>query len=134
MSRDFVFAVALLLVVTSRVLSPQYMIWLLGLAAVVLTAGSSALRRPAWMIVAAAAITASAYGPLGTYNSTYNPYGSPFIMLIRNLALLVAAIDACIAMVALVRQRRAEGHREAAQPAAVQPAAVQPAAVQSPVT
>jgi hypothetical protein len=106
-SRDFVFTVVLLLVVTSRVLSPQYMIWLLGLAAVVLTAKAGALRRPAWMVVAAAVVTASAYGPLGTYNSTYNPYGSPFIMLIRNAALLIAAIDACIAMVMLVRQRRA---------------------------
>ena len=38
-SLDFVFTVVLLLVVTSRVLSTQYMIWLLGLAAVVLTAG-----------------------------------------------------------------------------------------------
>ena len=107
-SRDFVFTVVLLLVVTSRVLSPQYMVWLLGLAAVVLSAGASRLKRPAWIVIAVAVLTTSAYGPLGAYVSYYNVYGSPFIMLIRNLALLVAAIDACITMIALVRDRPAQ--------------------------
>ena len=32
-SRDFIFTIVLLLVVTSRVLSPQYMLWMVGLAA-----------------------------------------------------------------------------------------------------
>ncbi len=107
LSRDFVFTVVLLLVVTSRVLSPQYMIWMLGLAAVVLTAGSSRLKRPAWIVVAAAILTTSAYGPMGAYGTTYDIYGSPFIMLIRNLALIVAAIDASVTMVRLVRERSA---------------------------
>lgn len=105
-SRDFIFTVVLLLVVTSRVLSPQYMVWLLGLAAVVLTAGASRLRRPAWIVIAATVLTTSAYGSLGTYVSYYNVYGSPFNMLVRNLALLVAAIDATIVMVKLVRERQ----------------------------
>src|SRR5262249_53295398 len=39
-SRDLIFAVVLLLVVTSRVLSSPYMVWLLGLSAVVLSAGT----------------------------------------------------------------------------------------------
>ncbi len=119
-SRDFVFTVVLLFVVTSRVLSPQYMIWLLGLAAVVLSTKAGRLKRPAWTVVAAAVLTTSAYGPLGAYVSYYNVYGSPFIMLIRNFALLFATIDACIAMVALVRQRRAVGHGETVQPTATQ--------------
>ncbi|HET6570652.1 MAG TPA: glycosyltransferase 87 family protein, partial [Solirubrobacterales bacterium] len=46
-SRDFVFTLVLLLLVTSRVLSPQYMIWMLGLSAVVLTARASAVKRAA---------------------------------------------------------------------------------------
>jgi hypothetical protein len=107
-SRDFVFTVVLLLVVTSRVLSPQYMIWMLGLAAVVLTAGNSRLKRPAWIVIGAAVLTTSAYGPMGAYGTTFNVYGPAFIMLIRNLALLVAAIDASIAMYDLVRRRRPE--------------------------
>lgn len=106
-SRDFVFTVVLLFVVTSRVLSPQYMIWLLGLAAVVLSAKASRLKRPAWTVVAAAILTTGAYGSMGAYVSYYNVYGSPFIMLIRNFALLFATIDACIVLVALVRNRRA---------------------------
>jgi len=107
-SRDFVFTVVLLLVVTSRVLSPQYMIWMLGLAAVVLTAAGSRLKRPAWTVVAAAILTTSAYGPMGAYGTAYNVYGPAFIMLIRNVALIVAAIDASVTMVRLMRERRPE--------------------------
>jgi len=102
-SRDFVFTVVLLLVVTSRVLSPQYMIWMLGLAAVVLTARASSLRRPAWTVVAAAILTTAAYGPMGAYGTAYNVYGPAFVMLIRNLVLLVAAVDATLTMVRLLR-------------------------------
>lgn len=112
-SRDFVFAVVLLLVVTSRVLSPQYMIWMLGLSAVVLTAGASRLRRPAWIVIAAAILTTSAYGPMGAYGTTYNVYGPAFIMLIRNLALIVAAVDASVAMVRMVRSRTHVEHSRA---------------------
>lgn len=107
-SRDFIFLVVLLLVVTSRVLSPQYMIWMLGLAAVVLTAGRSRLKRPAWIVVAAAILTTSAYGPMGAYGTTYNVYGPAFIMLIRNLALIVATVDASVTMVRLPREHRSD--------------------------
>lgn len=89
-SRDFVFTVVLLLVVTSRVLSPQFMIWLLGLAAVILTAGTPRLARPAWLVIGATILSTSAFG-------------SPESILIRNLALLAAAVDASIAMTAAVR-------------------------------
>ena len=102
-SRDFVFTVVLLLVVTSRVLSPQYMIWMLGLSAVVLTARTSSIKRAAWTVVAAAILTTAAYGPMGAYGATYNVYGPAFIMLIRNIALIVAAVDATWAMLRLVR-------------------------------
>lgn len=118
-SRDFVFTVVLLLVVTSRVLSPQYMIWMLALAAVVLTAKASAIKRPAWTVIVAALVTTSSYGAMGAYGTSYNVYGSPFIMLVRNSLLLFAAVDATVAMVALVRTRRSGG-RDAAQPVAVQ--------------
>jgi hypothetical protein len=90
-SRDFVFAIVLLLVVTSRVLSTQYMIWLLALAAVVLTAGGTRLARPAWLVVGATILSTSAFG-------------SPESTLIRNLALLAATIDASTAMIALLRK------------------------------
>lgn len=92
-SRDFVFVAVLLLVVTSRVLSPQFMIWLLGLAAVVLAAEKTNLARPAWVVVGAVVLTTAVYG-------------SPETTVIRNLALLVATIDASTTMVALLRGRQ----------------------------
>jgi hypothetical protein len=88
-SRDFIFAVVLLVVVTSPVLSPQYMIWLLGLAAVVFSAGSTRLRRPAWIVVAATALSAKALR-------------SPEVILMRDVALLFAATDAAGTMTQLL--------------------------------
>lgn len=90
-SRDFVFTIVLLLVVTSRVLSPQFMVWLLGLSAVVLTAGSTRLARPAWLTIGATILST------GLFKSPQN-------ILIRDLALLAAAVDASISMIALVRK------------------------------
>jgi hypothetical protein len=89
-SRDFVFTVVLLLVVTSRVLSPQYMVWLLGLAAVVLSAGTGRMARPAWIVIGATILSTS------TFRSAENT-------LIRDVALLAAAIDAAIAMVSVLK-------------------------------
>ncbi len=89
-SIDFIFAVVLLQIVVSRVLSPQYMIWLIGLAAVVLSAGTRRLARPAWVVIGAVILTAGLYQ-------------APANMLIRNLALVVASIDASVAMLTLVR-------------------------------
>jgi hypothetical protein len=89
-SRDFVFTIVLFLVVTSRVLSPQYMIWLVGLSAVVLSAGSGRLGRPAWIVIGAVVLTAGLYQ-------------SPANFVIRNTALLVAAIDAAIALLGYLK-------------------------------
>lgn len=90
-SRDFVFAVVLLVVVTSPVLSTQYMLWLLGLAAVVLSAGTGRLARPAWIVVGATALSTATFK-------------SPELTLIRDLAVLCATVDAAVAMVQLLRQ------------------------------
>lgn len=92
-SREFVFTVVLLVVVTSPVLSTQYMLWLLGLAAVVLSAGSSRLRRPAWIVVGATALSTATFK-------------SPELTLLRDLALLGATVDAAVAMVQVLRLHR----------------------------
>jgi hypothetical protein len=102
-SRDFVFTVILLLVVTSRVLSPQYMVWLFGLSAVTLAEARSRVSRPAWIVIGAAILTTAAYGPEGAWGPA-PIYGSGFNMAIRNLALLVAAVDAAVAMYLLLRK------------------------------
>jgi Glycosyltransferase family 87 len=93
-SRDFIFAVVLAVVVTSPVLSPQYMVWLLGLAAVVLSAGPTRLRRPAWIVVAATALSAK-------------HFRSPEVILVRDLVLLFAAVEAAATMGRLLRTSRA---------------------------
>jgi hypothetical protein len=90
-SRDFVFALVLALVVISRVLSPQYMIWLLALAAIVLGGGGTRLARPAWIVVAATILSSSVRH-------------SPVNILIRDLALLVASGDAAVAMFSALRR------------------------------
>lgn len=90
-SRDFVFTIVLLIVVTSRVLSTQYMVWLLGLAAVVLSAGTARLARPAWIVVGATTLSTA------TFKSSE-------LTLIRDVALLGATIDAAVAMIGMLRQ------------------------------
>ena len=98
-SRDFVFTVVMLVVVTSPVLSTQYMVWLLGLAAVVLSAGSPRLRRPAWIVVGAAAASTATFK-------------SPELTLLRDLALACATVDATAAMVQVLRLSRSSSSPE----------------------
>lgn len=102
-SRDFVFTLVLLLVIVSRVLSPQYLLWLFGLAAIALTSRSSVIGRPAWILIGAAVLTTAAYGHQGAWGPA-PVYGSSFNMVIRNAALLVAALDASRAMALLLRR------------------------------
>jgi hypothetical protein len=88
-ARDFVFAVVLSLVVFSRVLSPQYMLWLLGLASLVLTEPASRMQRPAWVVLGALVLSTSVYG------SAPNA-------VIRNVALVIAAADAALVLLRLM--------------------------------
>ena len=94
-SRDFVFTIVLLQIVVSRVLSPQFMIWVIGVAAVVLGAERTNLTRPAWIALGAVALTTGIYL-------------APANMAIRNLALIVAAVDATLIMTRLLREPAAE--------------------------
>ncbi len=106
-SRDFVFTIVLLLVVTSRVLSPQFMVWLLGLSAVILTAGSTRLARPAWLVLGATILSTSLFK-------------APENIVIRNLALLTATVDASIAMISLLRKPAPPTYLTTPEPRAAQ--------------
>jgi len=90
-SRDLVFTLILLQVVVSRVLSPQFMIWVIGMAAVVLGSERTSVERPAWLALGAVVLTTGIYAASST-------------MAIRNLVLLAAAIDATVTMVRLLRK------------------------------
>lgn len=89
-SRDLIFTIVLAQLVVSRVLSPQFMIWLIGMAAVVLGSERTNIVRPAWFALAAVLLTPGIYS-------------SPSTMAIRSLVLLVAAVDATVTMVRLLR-------------------------------
>ncbi|MEU6401746.1 glycosyltransferase 87 family protein [Streptomyces sp. NPDC046985] len=54
---DAAFTAVLLFTATSRVISPQYLVWLVGLAAVCLCFRASPMRPPAALVLAAACVT-----------------------------------------------------------------------------
>ncbi|WP_425508581.1 glycosyltransferase 87 family protein [Streptomyces genisteinicus] len=54
---DAAFTAVLLFTVTSRVISPQYLVWLVGLAAVCLVRRETRMGRPALLVLAATAVT-----------------------------------------------------------------------------
>jgi hypothetical protein len=57
LGRDAVFTATLLAIVTSPVLSPQFLIWMVGLSAIVLGSPGSRMRRPAIVVAAAVVLT-----------------------------------------------------------------------------
>ncbi|MFC8719149.1 glycosyltransferase 87 family protein [Kitasatospora sp. NPDC057198] len=87
---DAAMTAMLVFVVTSRVISPQYMIWLLGMAAVCLSFRSTSQRPVAVLLMAATALTTVEYplfwGPVLWGDTTFRT-----VLLLRN-ALLVAAV------------------------------------------
>ncbi|MGP4045573.1 glycosyltransferase 87 family protein [Streptomyces sp. 2A115] len=86
---DAALSAVLLFTVTSRVISPQYLVWLLGLAAVCLTSRHTTQRPVAALIVLAAAASALAYPVL--YEDVMDcTWTGSLVMLVRN-GLLVAA-------------------------------------------
>jgi hypothetical protein len=54
---DAAFTAVLLFTVTSRVISPQYLVWLVGLAAVCLCFPGGGMRLPAALVLAAVPVT-----------------------------------------------------------------------------
>ncbi|MFF5971648.1 glycosyltransferase 87 family protein [Streptomyces sp. NPDC012769] len=88
---DAAFAAVLLFTVTSRVISPQYMVWLLGLAAVCLTSRRTVMRPVALLLLPAAALSSLAYPVLYLDVVAGTPEGLG-VMVLRNGLLLAAAL------------------------------------------
>lgn len=112
-SRDFAFTVILLLTTVSRVLSPQYMLWMVGLSAVILAGGTQRMARPAWIVIFAIFMSS------GLYVSSAN-------IMLRNLALVAASLDAAVALVGMVRTNKGDapnGSSEERRAAPAQPTA-----------
>ncbi|MFJ9162616.1 glycosyltransferase 87 family protein [Streptomyces griseoviridis] len=91
---DAALSAVLLFTVTSRVISPQYLIWLLGLAAVCLTSRHTAQRPVAVLVLAAAAVSAVVY-PVLYDQVTACTWTGCALMVVRNGLLTAAAVRSC---------------------------------------
>ncbi|MER6912993.1 glycosyltransferase 87 family protein [Streptomyces sp. NPDC000594] len=102
---DAAFTAVLLFTVTSRVISPQYLVWLVGLAAVCLCARASAMARPAGLVLLATGVTVLEFPVFFARVTASDPLGVGLLAL-RNGLLVAAAVLACRA---LWRGRAARG-------------------------
>ncbi|MFB7861860.1 glycosyltransferase 87 family protein [Streptomyces sp. NPDC056069] len=91
---DAAFVAVLLFTTTSRVISPQYMIWLVGLAAVCLVYRASRMRRPAYLVLWATAVTQFEFPVWFSHVSHSDPLGIA-LLLVRNGLLVAASVSAC---------------------------------------
>ncbi|WHM38470.1 glycosyltransferase family 87 protein [Streptomyces sp. BPTC-684] len=91
---DAALCAVLLFTVTSRVISPQYLIWLLGLAAVCLASRQTSQRPVALLTLPAAALSALAFPTLYDQVMAGTAVGTS-LMVLRNGLLLGAALLSC---------------------------------------
>lgn len=98
---DAMFTAVLLFMVVHEVLSPQFMIWLIGLGAVALTFGQCRVRRPVLVVAVAVMLTRSYAG--SWLQLIAGEPGPAWLLVMRNAALLFAAVDAAVVMVRLLR-------------------------------
>ncbi|MGW0129861.1 hypothetical protein [Streptomyces sp. NPDC003299] len=81
----------LLFTVTSRVLSPQYLIWLLGLSAACLAARHT-VQRPVTVLIALAAVASIVVYPVLYRDVILGTTTGAVLMLVRNGLLVTAAV------------------------------------------
>lgn len=104
---DAALCAVLLFTVTSRVISPQYMVWLLGLAAVCLTSRHTTQRPAAVLIVAATAVSSMEYPAL--YQEVVDSTWTGCLLMLARNGLLTAA--AALSFVRLWRGTAARPRR-----------------------
>ncbi|MEU6589258.1 glycosyltransferase 87 family protein [Streptomyces sp. NPDC046881] len=88
---DAALTAVLLFTVTSRVISPQYMIWLIGLAAVCLTSRHTSQRPVAMLVLGASALSTLVY-PMFYGEVVDGTWTGCLLMLARNGVLTAAAV------------------------------------------
>ncbi|MEV4438586.1 glycosyltransferase family 87 protein [Streptomyces sp. NPDC049577] len=91
---DAAFAAVLLFTTTSRVISPQYMVWLIGLAAVCVTMGTVRQRLPVLLVLLAAPLTQLEFPTWFSHVEASDKLGVATLTL-RNALLVVATVIAC---------------------------------------
>ncbi|MEV7024562.1 glycosyltransferase family 87 protein [Kitasatospora sp. NPDC093558] len=101
---DAALTALLIFTVTSRVISPQYLVWLIGVAAVCLTVRGSSQRPVALLILLAAPLTLVEFPLMFTQVLASDP-AAIAVLSARNLLLLAATVLSCVR---LWRSTRAE--------------------------
>ncbi|MGV9310964.1 glycosyltransferase 87 family protein [Streptomyces sp. NPDC003691] len=94
---DAAFTAVLLFTTTSRVISPQYLLWLVGLAAVCLLRRPARMTAPAVLVLAATAVTVLEFPVFFGEVVTSSPAGVALIV-VRNALLVAASLTACRAL------------------------------------
>lgn len=91
---DAAFAAVLLFTTTSRVISPQYLLWLVGVGAVCVTLRSARQTRPTLLVLVAAGVTLLEF-PVGFVHVVTSDTLGLLLMLVRNGLLVAASVLAC---------------------------------------
>ncbi|MCK1819931.1 glycosyltransferase 87 family protein [Streptomyces sp. XM83C] len=92
---DAAFAAVLLFTVTSRVISPQYMVWLVGLGAVCLCFRATRMRWPALLVLLACPVTLLEF-PLWFAHVVASDTLGVSLLFARNGLLVAAAVTAAV--------------------------------------
>ncbi|MFJ4768985.1 glycosyltransferase 87 family protein [Streptomyces uncialis] len=124
---DAAFVAVLLFTVTSRVISPQYVVWLIGLAAVCLTFRDSRMAVPGWLVVAAAFVTVLEFPVYFAEVVTGEPVGVGLLFVRNGLLVAAALLAAGRLWRATVPGAGTPGARRARKGYGVRPTAVSPA-------
>ncbi|MEU9100878.1 glycosyltransferase 87 family protein [Streptomyces sp. NPDC048361] len=91
---DAAFTAVLLFTTTSRVISPQYLLWLVGLAAVCLAFRRSPMVRPAQLVLVATGVTFLEF-PLWFSHVVAGDWLGVLLLVVRNGLLVAASLLAC---------------------------------------
>ncbi|MGW2812852.1 glycosyltransferase 87 family protein [Streptomyces sp. NPDC001415] len=91
---DAAFTAVLLFTTTSRVISPQYLLWLVGLAAVCVTFRRTPMTRPALLVLAATGVTLLEF-PVWFSHVMASDWLGVLLLVLRNGLLVTASVLAC---------------------------------------
>ncbi|MET7620307.1 glycosyltransferase 87 family protein [Streptomyces sp. NPDC005408] len=91
---DAAFTAVLLFTTTSRVISPQYLVWLVGLAAAALAFRRSRMALPGWLVLAATGVTLLEFPVWFAHVVASDPLGVA-VLAVRNGLLVAATLTAC---------------------------------------
>ncbi|UQI44024.1 DUF2029 domain-containing protein [Streptomyces sp. HU2014] len=113
---DAAFAAVLLFTTTSRVISPQYVVWLIGLAAVCMTMRTTRQGLPIALVLVAAPLTQLEF-PLWFSHVVASDKLGVATLTLRNALLVVATLISCARL-----WRGTVGEEEEEEPAELSPA------------